>query len=132
MGKLSRGQYADAFTSYAKDADFLLSYYEKEGEAYDPNNQFSFIGAGISALLSGLTALGVRSHLISSMSNVAPSFSASQYLDQNSFQLLNENDQYLYTNRIVTPIPRKGEGIVEAGGSMGGGGGGHGGGGGKF
>ncbi|MFR8828706.1 MAG: hypothetical protein ACLVHE_03745 [Dialister invisus] len=32
-------------------ADFLISYYEKEGKAYDPDDQFSFLGLGIAAVL---------------------------------------------------------------------------------
>lgn len=67
------------------------------------------------------------------MSNVAPGVNASHYLDKDSFAMTGENDYYLYTNRIVTPLPeKKDDGFVGAGGSMGGGNGGNGGGGGKF
>lgn len=51
-GKLSEGNYAEAFKAYAEKADFLISYYEKEGKAYDPDDQFSFLGLGIAAVLS--------------------------------------------------------------------------------
>lgn len=133
VSKLSAGNYAEAFKAYAEKADFLISYYEKEGKAYDPDDEFSFLGLGIAAILSLLGAFGVRSYLVGTMSNVAPSVNASHYLDKDSFAVTRENDQYLYTNRIVTPIPeKKDDGVIKAGGSMGGGSGGNGGGGGKF
>ena len=67
------------------------------------------------------------------MSNVAPGVNASHYLDKDSFAVTGENDYYLYTNRIVTPLPeKKNDDVIGAGGSMGGGSGGNGGGGGKF
>ena len=133
VSKLSAGNYAEAFKAYAEKADFLISYYEKEGKAYDPDDQFSFLGLGIAAVLSLLGAFGVRNYLIGTMSNVAPGVNASHYLDKDSFAVTGENDYYLYTNRIVTPLPeKKDDGVVGAGGSMGGGSGGNGGGGGKF
>ena len=88
---------------------------------------------GIAAVLSLLGAFGVRNYLIGTMGNVEPGGNASHYLDKDSFVMIGENDYYLYTNRIVTPIPeKKDDGVVGAGGSMGGGNGGNGGGGGKF
>ena len=133
VSKLSAGNYAEAFKAYAEKADFLISYYEKEGKAYDPDDQFSFLGLGIAAVLSLLGSFGVRNYLIGTMSNVAPGVNASHYLDKDSFAVTGENDYYLYTNRIVTPLPeKKDDGVVGAGGSMGGGNGGNGGGGGKF
>lgn len=133
ISKLSGGHYAEAFKAYAEKVDFLISYYEKEGKAYDPDDEFSFLGLGIAAILSALGALGVRSYLVGTMSNVAPSVNAVHYLDKESFAVTDENDQYLYTNRIVTPIPqRNNNGVIGAGDSMGGGNNGNGGGGGKF
>lgn len=133
VSKLSAGNYGEAFKAYAEKADFLISYYEKEGKAYDPDDQFSFLGLGIAAVLSLLGAFGVRNYLIGTMSNVEPGVNASHYLDKDSFAVTGENDYYLYTNRIVTPLPeKKDDGVVGAGGSMGGGNGGNGGGGGKF
>lgn len=107
VSKLSAGNYAEAFKAYAEKADFLISYYEKEGKAYDPDDQFSFLGLGIAAVLSLLGAFGVRNYLIGTMSNVAPGVNASHYLDKDSFAVTGENDYYLYTNRIVTPLPER-------------------------
>ena len=103
------------------------------GSYADPDDQFSFLGLGIAAVLSLLGAFGVRNYLIGTMSNVEPGVNASHYLDKDSFAVTGENDYYLYTNRIITPLPeKKDDGVVGAGGSMGGGNGGNGGGGGKF
>lgn len=83
------------------------------------------------ALLAGgvlafLAALGIRGRLIDTMSNVKPVVSVSEFLEKDSFHLTSESDRYLYTNRIVTPIPRQSQQSSQ------GSSGGHGGGGGRF
>lgn len=120
--ELSKGNFADAYLAYAKETDKLMDYYNAAGHAYDPNDRFSVIDAAIAAVLAALIALAVRAGLISTMSNVRPGVSAARYLEKGSFKLTAHSDQYLYTNRIVTPLPRK-ESFSSAGGSFGGGGG---------
>jgi len=123
--KLSGGNYAEAFKAYVNAADEMLTYYETEGEAYDPSNAFSLGGLLGGGVLATLFGGGVKKYLVGTMSNVAPNKSVAHYLRKDSFEVTDQNDQYLYTNRIVTPIPRKtgGGGFSASNGSHGGGGG---------
>lgn len=128
--KLSSGNYEGAFNAYVSTADRLLTYYEKEGKPYDPADAFSPIALIAGGILAFLAALGIRGRLIDTMSNVKPVVSVSEFLEKDSFHLTSESDRYLYTNRIVTPIPRPSK--HSSHGSFGGHSGGHGGGGGRF
>ena len=42
--KDKKDDYNAAFNNYADKVDELLTYYEKEGEAWDPSNEFSILG----------------------------------------------------------------------------------------
>ena len=124
--KLSSGNYEGAFNAYVSTADRLLTYYEKEGKPYDPADAFSPMALLAGGVLAFLAALGIRGRLIDTMSNVKPVVSVSEFLEKDSFHLTSESDRYLYTNRIVTPIPRPSQQSSQ------GSSGGHGGGGGRF
>lgn len=124
LGKLKDGDYAAAFTNYAKDTAFMVEYYQKEGKAYDPANEFSGGAlAGGGAIALGLAAL-FRKILEGQMSNVRPAAGASAYLNKDSFTLTGSNDTYLYTTTAVIPKKRNNEGNERSGGSSGGNGGG--------
>ena len=129
LNDLKKGNYAAAFNKYGSKVDELMTYYEKNGEAYDPSNAFSFGAAGIAALLSLLFGGSVKKNMVNSMSNVTNAVSAGQYLKQETFNLIGQNDRYLYTHTAVVP---KAKSNNSSGGSSSGGTGGHGGGGGSF
>ena len=94
---LKEGKYAAAFTAFAKTTDEMLTYYEKEGEPYDPANAFNLMALGIAlacALILGGTIYYV---LYEYESNVRSAAEADAYLNQDSFQLTRSEDDFLYT-----------------------------------
>ena len=127
INDLKKGNYASAFNRYGRKVDELMSYYEKNGEAYDPSNAFNFGAAGVAGLLSLLFGGSVKKSMVNSMSNVTNAVSAGQYLKRDTFNLMQTNDRYLYTHTTVVPKAKR-----ESSGSSSGGTGGHGGGGGSF
>ena len=94
---LKEKKYAEAFKVYALESGELLAYYEANGKAYDPHDAFSW-----TALLIALALIGggflIRRYLISTMSNVAPALAASAYLDEDSFDLTEKEDTFLFMN----------------------------------
>lgn len=124
LPSLKENNYYEAFTAYVATTDELLSYYEKEGEPYDPNNEFSPLALAAAIALAILAALGVRTTLEGMMSNVAFAPSADAYLKRESVNLTENDDTFLYVTETRRPKPKKSSG--------GSGGGSHGGGGGKF
>ena len=94
---LKEGKYAAAFTAFAATTDEMLTYYEKEGEPYDPANAFNLMALGIAlacALILGGTIYYV---LYEYESNVRSAAEADAYLNQDSFQLTRSEDDFLYT-----------------------------------
>ena len=94
---LKEGKYAAAFTTFAATTDEMLTYYEKEGEPYDPANAFNLMALGIAlacALILGGTIYYV---LYEYESNVRSAAEADAYLNQDSFQLTRSEDDFLYT-----------------------------------
>ncbi|MBQ8919098.1 MAG: TPM domain-containing protein [Acidaminococcaceae bacterium] len=128
LNDLSKGNYAASFTKYGRKVDELMTYYEKEGEAYDPSKEFNFGALGIGGIISLLIGGGVKKSMVASMSNVTNAVSAGQYLKRDTFNLIGQNDRYLYTHTTVVP---KAKSRNNDSGSSGGSGG-HGGGGGSF
>jgi len=128
INDLKKGRYAAAFTNYGRKVDELMSYYEKNGEAYDPSKEFSFGALGISGIISLLLGGSVKKGMVASMSNVTNAVSAGQYLKRDTFNLMHSDDRYLYTHTTVVPKAKSNGG----GGGSSGGTGGHGGGGGSF
>ena len=94
---LKEGKYAAAFTTFAATTDEMLTYYEKEGEPYDPANAFNLMALGIAlacALILGGTIYYV---LYEYESNVRSAAEADAYLNHDSFQLTQDEDNFLYT-----------------------------------
>ena len=94
---LKEGKYAAAFTTFAATTDEMLTYYEKEGEPYDPANAFSLMAFGIAlacALILGGTIYYV---LYEYESNVTFAAEADAYLNHDSFRLTQDEDNFLYT-----------------------------------
>ena len=128
LSDLSKGNYAASFTKYGRKVDELMTYYEKEGEAYDPSKEFNVGALGIGGIISLLIGGGVKKSMVASMSNVTNAVSAGQYLKRDTFNLIGRNDRYLYTHTTVAPKAKSNN----SGGGSSGGSGGHGGGGGSF
>ena len=94
---LKEGKYAAAFTTFAATTDEMLTYYEKEGEPYDPANAFNLMALGIAlacALILGGTIYYV---LYEYESNVRSAAEADAYLNHDSFRLTRSEDDFLYT-----------------------------------
>ena len=94
---LKEGKYAAAFTAFAATTDEMLTYYEKEGEPYDPANAFNLMALGIAlawALILGGTIYYV---LYEYESNVRSAAEADAYLNHDSFRLTQDEDNFLYT-----------------------------------
>ena len=97
LPELKEGKYAAAFTTFAATTDEMLTYYEKEGEPYDPANAFNLMALGIAlacALILGGTIYYV---LYEYESNVTFAAEADAYLNHDSFRLTQDEDNFLYT-----------------------------------
>ena len=127
LSKLSGQDYSGAFNAYVNDVDELLSYYQQNGEAYDPSKGFNPMAAVTALVISIFIGVMIRSSLIASMSNVRPAVEASEYLDKSSVQLTENRDTFLYMNVRRQPKNRGGSGGSHGGGGSSGGGGGRGG-----
>ena len=99
---LKDNDYNGAFNAYADKVDELLAYYEKEGEPWDPANEFSFLGLILGALISAGIAYLFVSHLRGNMSNVRHVSEANEYLNRDSVNISRQSDVFLHTTRTVT------------------------------
>ena len=94
---LKEGKYAAAFTTFAATTDEMLTYYEKEGEPYDPANAFNLMAFGI-ALACALILGGTIYYMLCEYeSNVRSATEADAYLNHDTFRLEQSEDNYLYT-----------------------------------
>ena len=107
VAKLKDNDNAGAYIVYAQKGGELLAYYEKEGEGWNPNAGFSWMALVAAMLLSGGVVFLVRHMLVASMSNVRAEVAANAYLDQGSFQLAVNSDNFLYTNVSTVPKSKK-------------------------
>lgn len=119
LPSLKKGNYSEGFLLFTKETGNLLA--KEHSFLPDP------IAILVGALLAALCAISFRSYLRSTMTNVSPSSDALPFLAKNTFKLKEETDTYLYTDRMVTPLPK-----ARSSGGSSFGGGSHGGGGGKF
>ena len=120
---LKEKKYADAFKAYASESGELLAYYEANGKAYDPHDQFSVTALAIALVLGIVGGFLIRRYLISTMSNVAPALAASAYLDEDSFDLVEKDDTFLFMNVSRVAKAKKEERHDSTDSSHGGGGG---------
>ena len=120
---LKEKKYGDAFKAYASESGELLAYYEANGKAYDPHDQFSVTALAIALVLGIVGGFLIRRYLISTMSNVAPALAASAYLDEDSFDLVEKDDTFLFMNVSRVAKAKKEERHDSTDSSHGGGGG---------
>ena len=123
---LSNGDYPNAYKVYATKANDLLDYYAKNGKPIKKEKPFPNEPALVFALFGAfIFTKSIRKSLLDSMSNVNAAVAADAYLDEQSFELKDSSDTYMYSNVVAVPRPR-------GNGHHGGGSGGHGGGGGGY
>ena len=97
LPELKESKYAAAFTTFAATTDEMLTYYEKEGEPYDPANAFNLMAFGI-ALACALILGGIIYYMLCEYeSNVRSATEADAYLNHDSFRLTQNEDNFLYT-----------------------------------
>lgn len=132
VSKFSQGDYLGGFATYIDSIDKALDDYSRTGQVYgnanfDANEEdkgFDLIAAMISVVAAIIIAGMYRSSLIASMSNVRPAVEASEYLDKNNIQIIENRDNFLYMNVRRQPKSRGGGSSGGGGGSSGGGHGG--------
>ena len=123
---LKEGKYAAAFTTFAATTDEMLTYYEKEGEPYDPANAFNLMAFGIALACALILGAVIYYQLLATASNVTFAAEADAYLNHDSFQLTRSEDDFLYTTVTRRDKPKKESSSSSSRDSS------HGGGGGKF
>ena len=94
---LKEGKYAAAFTTFAATTDEMLTYYEKEGEPYDPANAFNLMALGIALACALILGGTIYYMLYEYESNVTFAAEADAYLNHDSFRLTQNEDNFLYT-----------------------------------
>ena len=94
---LKEGKYAAAFTTFAATTDEMLTYYEKEGEPYDPANAFNLMALGIALACALILGGTIYYMLYEYESNVTFAAEADAYLNHDSFRLTRSEDDFLYT-----------------------------------
>lgn len=119
---LSNGDYNASFNAFVAGVDDYLTYYEKEGEPYDPANEFDMLAAVIAAAVAAAGGALFAYYLICGMSNVAPAVEASAYLKNDSVDIFQQQDSYLYTT-VTRRKKSKDSGSSSRDSSHGGGGG---------
>ena len=94
---LKENKYAAAFTAFAATTDEMLTYYEKEGKPYDPANAFNLMAFGIALACALILGGTIYYMLYEYKSNVTFAAEADAYLNHDSFQLTQDEDNFLYT-----------------------------------
>ena len=103
---LSDGDFNGAFNKYVDTVDSLLTYYEQNGQPYDPSAEFNPMALAAAIVISIFIGVMIRSSLIDSMSNVRHAVEASAYLVQNSVRLTENQDTFLFMNVVRSPKRR--------------------------
>ena len=94
---LKEGRYVAAFTAFAATTDEMLTYYEKEGEPYDPANALNLMALGIALACALILGGTIYYMLYEYESNVRSAAEADAYLNHDSFRLTRSEDDFLYT-----------------------------------
>ena len=121
---LHDGDYSGACNNFVDGVEMLVAYYETNGQAYvDPDaaEEESAIKAGVALILALIAFYFIRSYLIGTMSNIRHASQASDYLEENSVNLTDSRDMFLFTH---VSRSKKSSSRSSSGGHSGGGGGG--------
>ncbi len=116
---LSAGEYAEAFDVFADlAAEFINEYYES-GQAFDTNNTYYesetlpwnerinwFESVMVGVIVGILAGLFSRSRGRAKHKNVRNKADAGDYIVQDSLEVTDASDNFLYKNLAVAPIPR--------------------------
>ena len=94
---LKDNEYGKAYTAFAATVDEMLTYYEKEGKPYDPANAFNLMAFGIALACALILGGTIYYMLYEYESNVTFAAEADAYLNHDSFQLTQDEDNFLYT-----------------------------------
>lgn len=97
LPELKENKYAAAFTTFAATTDEMLTYYEKEGEPYDPANAFNLMAFGIALACALILGGTIYYMLYEYEGNVKSAAEADAYLNHDSFRLTQDEDNFLYT-----------------------------------
>ena len=97
LPELKENKYAAAFTTFAATTDEMLTYYEKEGEPYNPANAFNLMALGIALACALILGGTIYYMLYEYESNVTFAAEADAYLNHDSFRLTQNEDNFLYT-----------------------------------
>ena len=97
LPELKENKYAAAFTTFAATTDEMLTYYEKEGEPYDPANAFNLMALGIALACALILGGTIYYMLYEYEGNVRSAAEADAYLNHDSFRLTQDEDNFLYT-----------------------------------
>ena len=139
---LSSGDYAGAFSAFAKTADQFADQYINKGQAYDIDNYYVakkephwILWAVIALIIGAVLGLIVTSAQKGRHKTVRSQTNATTYMKEGSLNITNSTETFLYASVATTPIPQNNNRSGGGGGSsihISSGGVSHGGGGGRF
>lgn len=96
--------YDQAINAYISRAQYLLSYYQQHGEAYEQDN--SGIKYALTFSIPPIIALIVILTMKQKLKTKAIATTANSYIPQDGIHLTNQRDMYLYRSVTRTPIPK--------------------------
>ncbi|MCI1248660.1 MAG: TPM domain-containing protein [Megasphaera sp.] len=104
---MKEGKYAAACESFLTKTDELLTYYEENGKPMtkDPVNILLLLLGSVAA--GAVIAWLYGNHLKKAMSNVIPAAEAGYYMVQDSFDVEDATDIYLYTTFVRAKKEKK-------------------------
>lgn len=139
---LSSGDYAGAFSAFAKTADQFADQAINKGQAYDRDNYYVekkephwILWAVVALIIGAVLGLIVTSAQKSRHKTVRSQTNATTYMREGSLNITNSTETFLYASIATTPIPQNNNRSGGGGGSsvhISSGGVSHGGGGGSF
>lgn len=123
---LKKGRYAQAFSTYVTKSEELMDFAVKNGHPHGDEDDFGMVALGLSLIIALFAGYTVRKALIAKMSNVITAYEANEYLLEDSVNIEEQKDSFLYITTKVIPKAKSSSG---GGGGSDGGSGGSGGGG---
>ena len=97
---LKENKYGEGFTAFAAAVDEMVTYYEKEGKPYNPNDFMLTVATLVAALIAAaITYFIALDELSTSMRTVMKAYEADDYLERGSFRLTHKDDVFLRTTK---------------------------------